>query len=55
MWVVDQDAVEKAPDEERFDWMNDFENMYPTSYDQRHEELRVNYPQFYKEVEDVDS
>jgi hypothetical protein len=39
-------------DEKRLEWMNDFENMFPTSYDQRHEELRIYYPEFYEEIID---
>ena len=36
-------------DEQWKEWYNDFENMYPSSYAERHKELRDIYPELYDE------
>ncbi len=52
--------MNKITDEEWLEWYNDFENMYPSSYQQRHKELKLMYPNLYnkdgtiKEREDSD-
>lgn len=41
--------MSKITNEEWQEWYNDFENMYPSSYDQRHKELRIMHPNMYEE------
>lgn len=39
--------MKKITDEQWQEWYSDFENMYPSSYEQRHKELRFMYPDLY--------
>jgi len=48
--MKDKDLLPKTEEFENLwrEWYNDFANMYPTSYLERHKELKPMYPELYE-------